>query len=79
MKFIKRNWAINNAMPVFFIGFFLSITNDDGILKILGFGIMLFSFYFGGSGGPSAGAQQRTTAISTLTYTHLSQQNNARR
>ena len=45
MKFIKRNWAINNAMPVFFIGFFLSITNDDGILKILGFGIMFFSFY----------------------------------
>ena len=45
MKFIKRNGAINNAMPVFFIGVFLSITNDDGILKILGFGIMLFSFY----------------------------------
>ena len=45
MKFIKRNWAINNAMPVFFIGFFLSITNDDGILNFLGFGIMVFSFY----------------------------------
>ena len=26
-------------MPVFSIGFFLSITNDDGILKLLGFGI----------------------------------------
>ena len=47
MKFIKRNWAINNAMPVFFIGFFLSITNDDGVLNYLGFGIMLFfSIYF---------------------------------
>ena len=45
MKFIKRNWAINNAMPVFFIRFFLSITNDDGVLNYLGFGIMLFSFY----------------------------------
>lgn len=45
MKFINRNWAINNAMPVFFIGFFLSITNDDGILKLLSFGIMIFSFY----------------------------------
>ncbi len=45
MKFIKRSWAINNAMPVFFIGFFLSITNDDGILKLFGFGIMIFSFY----------------------------------
>ena len=45
MKFIKKNWAIKNATPVFFIGFFLSIMNDDGILKFLGFGIMLFSFY----------------------------------
>ena len=45
MKLINRNWAINNAMLVFFIGFFLSITNDDRILKLLGFGIMIFSFY----------------------------------
>ena len=44
MKFIKRNWAINNAMPVFFIGFFVAY-NENDIASFIGVGLMLFSFY----------------------------------
>ena len=45
MKFINRNWATNNAMPVFIIGFFAVIINDTDIASFIGFGLMLFSFY----------------------------------
>tara|TARA_Y100001970_G_C14086218_1_gene777460 strand:+ start:1006 stop:1176 length:171 start_codon:yes stop_codon:yes gene_type:complete len=42
---IKRKWAINNAMPVFFIGFFIAISWENDITSFIGFGLMLFSFY----------------------------------
>ena len=43
---INKNWAINNAYPVFFIGLFVAM--GDSILgryAYIGFGIMLISFY----------------------------------
>ena len=42
---IKRSWAINNAMPVFFIGFFIAISWENDITSFIGSGLMLFSFY----------------------------------
>tara|TARA_Y100000385_G_scaffold150335_1_gene155885 strand:- start:211 stop:375 length:165 start_codon:yes stop_codon:yes gene_type:complete len=46
MKKINKNWAINNAYPVFFIGVFVAM--GDSLLggyAYIGFGIMLISFY----------------------------------
>ena len=43
MKII-RNWAINNAFLVFFIGFLVAY-NDNDIASFIGVGLMLFSFY----------------------------------
>lgn len=46
MKKINKNWAMNNAMPLFFIGFFIAILDDlFGRYSYIGFGIMLISFY----------------------------------
>ena len=46
MKKINKNWATNNAMPLFFIGFFIAILDDlFGRYSYIGFGIMLISFY----------------------------------
>ena len=43
---INKNWAINNAMPVFFIGFFISLADSlIGRYIYIGWVIMLFSFY----------------------------------
>ena len=46
MKKINKNWAMNNTMPLFFIGFFIAILDDlFGRYSYIGFGIMLISFY----------------------------------
>ena len=43
---INKNWAINNAMPLFFIGFFISLADSlIGRYIYIGWVIMLFSFY----------------------------------
>ena len=43
---IKKNWLINNAMPVFFIGLFISLADSlIGRYIYIGWVIMLISFY----------------------------------
>ena len=43
---INKNWAINNAYPVFFIGLFVGMADSlIGRYSYIGYGIMLFSFY----------------------------------
>lgn len=43
---INKNWAINNAYPVFFIGLFVAMGDSLlGRYAYIGFGIMLISFY----------------------------------
>tara|TARA_B100000575_G_scaffold264816_1_gene240897 strand:+ start:7408 stop:7581 length:174 start_codon:yes stop_codon:yes gene_type:complete len=45
MKFIKRDWIIKNAMFIFFIGFFIGLSDLTALSSYLGLGIMLISFY----------------------------------
>jgi len=47
MKFIKRNWAINNAMPVFFIGFFYPLPMMMEYLISLVLVLWYFHFTYG--------------------------------
>ena len=42
---INKNWLINNAMPVFFIGFFSLADSLIGRFIYIGWVIMLVSFY----------------------------------
>ncbi len=43
---INKNWLINNAIPVFFIGFFISLADSlIGRYIYIGWVIMLISFY----------------------------------
>ena len=43
---IKKNWLIKNQMPLFFIGFFISLADSlIGRYIYIGWVIMLISFY----------------------------------